>query len=413
MMIHLIHWLIVTVYLACPLFSLGNAIRLRAWHNRRGPLRRFRVTVIGGTGVGIVICVVYAAALGARLIFSQVLLTAYLATSMMLLLQCADHLLWHCTRWMFRLGSETGSEWWYTLRSLGGLVVRLAVILGLGVPYMLAVVVTYRPKVQSMTDPETLYNWKFARVDFPATDGTHIAGWWIPAIGGESKRTVLLCPGPNADKSAQLFMVKKLVPDGYNVLVFDFRGHGDSGGQLCSFGDLERYDVLGAMRWLRKNHTQAASQVDGLGVNTGAAALLAAAADPSLEGQNIDAIAIYSTFDRLDHEVDSLASMYVPPPMKWVVTHLGLAMAGYQVGADLKSFSPAAEINAIWPRPVLVIHGMDDQIVPLEQGESLYDAAMQPKMNYWIERCGHAGAIKNTAAARLVRKCFDQARRIL
>jgi fermentation-respiration switch protein FrsA (DUF1100 family) len=111
--------------------------------------------------------------------------------------------------------------------------------------------------------------------------------------------------------------------------------------------------------------------------------------------------------------VASLSDRFVPGPLSWFVDHLGLPMAGYQVGSDLSAFAPASHIKSIWPRPVLVIHGIDDEYVPFEQGQALYDSALEPKMNFWINRCSHAGAIKNDAAARLVRKCFDSAQRVI
>ncbi len=167
------------------------------------------------------------------------------------------------------------------------------------------------------------------------------------------------------------------------------------------------------MRWLRSVHPNACRKVAGLGVSTGAAALLAAAADASPEGQNIDAIAVYDTYDRLDNVMASLTREVIPGPLEWFVNRLGLTMAGCQVGANLPAFAPADAIKSIWPRPVLVIHGVDDEYIPFEQGQSLYDAALQPKMNFWINGCRHAGALKNDAAARLVRRCFDAAQRVI
>jgi alpha-beta hydrolase superfamily lysophospholipase len=322
-------------------------------------------------------------------------------------------MLWIVSRWVFRLHRHDGPAWWYSLRAATGLLVRAALIFCVGLPYVLATMMTYRPRMAATQDPQTLYHWNFETVEFPATDGTRIVGWWIPAIHGDSSKTVLLCPGTNADMATQLPLVRRLVPDGYNVLVFDFRAHGESGGQLCSFGDLERQDVLGAMRWLRQNHPQACKKVAGLGVSGGAAALLAAAADDSPEGQNIDAIAVYDTYDRLDNEVASLSNAFIPQPLSWFVNHLGLPMAGYQVGADLSAFAPATEIKSVSPRPVLVIHGMDDEFIPFEAGQDLYDSAAEPKMNFWINRCGHEQAIKNEAAAGMVRQCFDAAQRVI
>ncbi len=410
---NLIHFLIEAVYLSCPAVALTRAVVLAVTQNRSHPLRQFRLTAIAGTGAGVVICIIYASSLGARLVFTQVLLTAYLATSLMLLLQLCDRGLWKATQVLFRLNRRTGPEWWYTVRASLGLLLRTAIVFCIGLPYVLVAVTTYRPKVVSAQTPATLYNWAFSRVSFPATDGVPLVGWWIPSSKGESRQTVLLCPGSNADKASQLFLVKQLVPDGYNVLVFDFRAHGESGGQLCSFGDLERNDVLGAMRWLRKNHPRASRRVAGVGVSTGAAALLAAAADPSPEGQNIDAIAVYDTFDRLDNQVDSMVQTFVPAPLGWFVKKFGLQMADYQVGAKLTAFAPSTDIQSISVRPLLVIHGIEDELIPFDEGQALYDSASEPKLNLWIEQCNHDKALHSKRAADFVKRCFDSARSVV
>jgi fermentation-respiration switch protein FrsA (DUF1100 family) len=412
-MLKLIHLLIETIYLLCPAWALVHTIRLPRGRDRQRGLARIRLTAIAGMGAGALVCVVYAFALSGRLLFTQVLLAGYLATSLMLILQSFDRLLWNLGRWIFQLDREKGLILPFALRAMLGLLLRASIVFCIGLPYVLATVMTYRPRVLTAANPQTLFQWDYQRVEFPATDGTRVVGWWIPSPAADSGQTVLLCPGSNADKATQLSLVRRLLPAGYNVLVFDFRAHGESGGQLCSFGDLERNDVLGAMRWLRQTHPSACRKVDGLGVSTGGAALLAAAADPSPEGQNIDAIAIYDTYDRLDNVVGSLVNEFVPSPLSWFVDHLGLPLAGYQVGASLQNFSPASQIKAIWPRPVLIIHGMDDEFIPFEEGQALYDSALEPKLNFWISRCNHAGALKNDPAARLVKKYFDSAQRVI
>jgi fermentation-respiration switch protein FrsA (DUF1100 family) len=412
MMFKFFHLLIEAVYLICPVAACLRIGFLPPGYLRRRATQRLRFSMMTGCGGGVLICVAYAFALNGRLIFTQLMLTSYLATSFILVLQLLDRLLWVISRSVFWLHRAEPSPV-FALRAIFALLLRASVLFCVGIPFVLATVMTYRPRVGTIQNPQLLYQWTYQEVQFPAIDGGKIAGWWIPARGGTTDQTVLLCPGENADKAAQLSLVKHLVPDGYNVLVFDFRAHGESGGQLCSFGDLERNDVLGAVRWLRTWHRDSCKKIAGLGVSSGAAALLAAAADPSAEGQNIDAIAVYDTYDRLDHAVDALMDQFVPAPLNWFVDHVGLPIAGCEVGANLQAFSPASDIKSIWPRPVLVIHGIDDEFIPFNQGQSLYDAALQPKTNFWIDRCGHAGAIKNDAAARLVERCFDSARRVI
>ena len=52
----------------------------------------------------------------------------------------------------------------------------------------------------------------------------------------------------------ELELARYLVDRGYNILVFDFRGHGQSGGNFISYGIRERFDVLAAISWIRANH---------------------------------------------------------------------------------------------------------------------------------------------------------------
>lgn len=412
-MLRLLHLLIVAVYLVLPAAVWARAIVLSARKSRRAPIRLFWVTAFSGLVMASLLCSMFAMSVHGRLIPTQVVLAAYFATGLLLLLKGFDRLLWNLARWIFRLRGDAGPKWWHSLRTSTALLLRTVVLFGVGLPYLLAAVLTYRPKAAEDQTPKTLFNWSFEHVTFPATDGMRIAGWWIPAREGTSSQTVIFCPGQGGGKATQLFLTSRLVPDGYNVLAFDFRAHGESAGQITSYGDLERRDVLGAVRWLRTNHPSACGKVVGLGVSTGGAALIAAAADPGPDGQNIDAIAVYGSFDRLDAVVESITDQYLPPPLSWLIQHIGLPLASAQTGADLQTFAPANAVKALWPRPILVIHGLDDQVIPFERGEALFDAALQPRHNDWVERGGHMEVMENPNVARWVRRYFDAARRIL
>jgi alpha-beta hydrolase superfamily lysophospholipase len=436
MVYYLCHLLIVGVYAACPAVVVARAVRARRRRTGRNTalVRLVRATV-EGFAASMIACVVYAYAAGARPLVSQVLVTAYWATSFILVLGALDRGLWRFTQWAFALSPGRLNGRMLSARLLGALVLRLGVVVGVIIPYVLAVAMTYRPRTSPTTDPERLYQWAFEPVRFPATDGTRVTGWWIPAAGGPSARTVLLCPGATGGMAGALRLVARhpgepgqpdqpgLRDDGYNVLAIDFRGHGDSGGQLVSYGDLERRDVLGAVRWLQATHPTEARRILGLGVSTGAAALLAAAADPSPFGQSIDAVAVYAPYDRLDHLVRTtvdavpVAPPYgpisLPPPLGWLIEHVGLPMAGLQVGADLPAFAPVDAAAELWPRPLLVLHGMNDEVIPFRAGQAVYNAASGPKDNLFIGQCRHAQLLDSPAAERAVQTFFGVARPII
>jgi alpha-beta hydrolase superfamily lysophospholipase len=217
-----------------------------------------------------------------------------------------------------------------------------------------------------------------------------------------AKNTVLVAHGLGASKSNQLVLARRLVPGGLNVLAFDFRAHGESGGQLTSFGDLERNDVLGAVRWVRMIHPDQSQKIFGVGASMGAAALIGAAADDSDEGRAISAIAAYAPFDSLSELARDVSKTNFVRPLDWLLMHEAIPMASAQTGANLRDFAPARDVQKVWPRPILFIHGEKDEIIDFERGKNLFDAAPQPKYYIWFPDGGHNEIVTNEAAARIV-----------
>ena len=457
-MIALAHLLLVAVYAAGPAAAGVWAVAKRRRPSGQSAGRRLRRAIVGGLAIAGAACSAYWVADRVPPRAGQVVLAAYWATSFLLLLGLIDAGLWQVTQRLFRLGPGPVGG-----RGLGGRVaaavlLRAAVAAGFVLPYVLAAAVTYRPKSSPTTDPARRYGWAFEPVTFPATDGTRIAGWWIPAAGRPSDRTVVLCPGEagggadggrvaalslvadtpgnagNAGNAEGGPAVTGLHAGGYNVLTFDFRGHGDSGGQLVSYGDLERRDVLGAVQWLRRTHPDAARHVVGLGTDTGAAALIEAAADPSPAGQAIEAVAAYAPFDRLDRLaetsvlpvapppvawlVDRVArvpgsTVVAPPPLAWLIRHVAVPVAAVQVGAPLSSFAPADAAAQLWPRPLLVLHGMSDGVVPFARGQAVYDAAAEPRQRLFVVNCDHLQLLQSGYAKQVVKRFLDTAGPVL
>jgi alpha-beta hydrolase superfamily lysophospholipase len=220
---------------------------------------------------------------------------------------------------------------------------------------------------------------------------------------------VVICHGLAAGKAQALSFAQGLLTRGYNVFVFDFRAHGESEGQLTSLGDLERRDVLAAVRWVQENRPRHSRRILGLGISTGAAALLSAAADPSPHGQAIEAVAVYNAYDDLAGLGRSVARDRFLPPLSWIADRVGLVLASAQVGTDLSRFAPADSARLLWPRPLLIIHGGRDALVPFEHGQRLFDAASEPKRRLWLPSSDYGQTITDRGAAGEVGNFFDEA----
>jgi alpha-beta hydrolase superfamily lysophospholipase len=441
-MLRILHLCVVWAYAIAPPLALMLAVarllrRRQGSANRRGG--RFTFTISAAIILGSAVSLVYAVALGGHIGIDQVLLSIYLTASLMFLLGAFDAVLVSGLKWVWGFVQSgdphraadpddhakpvtAGRKFVESLPFL----IRAAVLIAVALPYLMASALTYRPKIVPRITPSSQLGYDFEPVSFETSDGLTIAAWWIPAPRelrpqarrstdsapprGFGRETVILCHGIASGKAGVLNIARPLLQHGYNVLAFDFRAHGESDGQLTSLGNLEREDVLAAVRWLQENKARQSRRILGVGVSTGAAALIAAAADPSPQGQAIEALAVYEGFDDLSSLGRTVARTRFLPPLSWVADRVGLALASAQVGADLVHFSPAEQAKTLWPRPIFFIHGGADQVIPFERGEALFDHATEPKRRLWLPTEDYGQSINDKGAAREVRDFLDEAR---
>jgi pimeloyl-ACP methyl ester carboxylesterase len=127
------------------------------------------------------------------------------------------------------------------------------------------------------------------QVQFPAVDGTRLAGWLIE--GDATRPPVLLCHDLGSSKASQVSLGIELQRRGFTVLMLDFRGHGQSEGRSSTLGLEEKRDILGALDFLAERYEREGGRVGIYGVGMGAhAAVLAAVDRPSLRVLVLDAL---------------------------------------------------------------------------------------------------------------------------
>jgi uncharacterized protein len=234
-----------------------------------------------------------------------------------------------------------------------------------------------------------------------------IRGWFLPAVTDTPGPALVLCHGVWTGRRECLPMALRFREAGYSVLCFDFRAHGESGGRFISLGHNETRDVLGAVAWLKARvEVVDPRRIGVLGFSMGAAATLQAAA----RSQDIAAVAADSSYADLEDAVRYSFHRVGHLPHK-PFGLLALYWARLMLRVDARLMRPVDEVGRIAPRPLLLMHGGEDEIVPVRHARQLFQAAEEPK-ELWIapsER--HVGARDNQPDdyfAR-VRAFFDEA----
>jgi len=271
-------------------------------------------------------------------------------------------------------------KWWLKLGLALILVVAIAI---LGISGFLGYSMT---KVERVPIEETpaLLGLNYEDVSFSSRgDELTLRGWYLPAQNSE---TVIIMlhggEGHRADPNVGVLDIASgLVGHGYNVLMFDLRGHGESDGNRMSAGYYEKRDLLGAIDYVKERGLE---RIGVLGFSMGAATALMATA----ENEDVDTVVADSSFADLKDMMEPEFSKRTKFP-KFFLPGL-LFMVKIMYGVDFSAIKPVESVSEIAPRPVFFIHGELDEVVPLEHAYRLQQASQNQQNQLWVvPQAGH------------------------
>jgi hypothetical protein len=229
------------------------------------------------------------------------------------------------------------------------------------------------------------------REDFPVTapDGALLRGWKVRPERPNGA-WVLLFHGVADNRVGTIGQSEILLTAGYGVVMMDQRAHGESGGEMATYGWLERNDTRAVIDTLVA--TEHPTHVFALGESMGAGIALQSAGNDS----RIEAVAAEAPFASLREASYDYAGLQEYPllgktlfaPGAWVMLYRGGKIAGFSPAGVSPEHAVAARSF-----PVLLICDEKDTTLPCRHAKRIYAAARGPKSLWVVPGAFHTAAL--------------------
>ncbi len=273
------------------------------------------------------------------------------------------------------LGSDEGVLGWsravVLLGALAACLWQWAFYLFIGIyalgvlAYMMQRNLLFRPAHRPYRSPKKLNLKGISEVWLNSPDGEQILTWLSKSQPG--KPTLLYLHGNNCNLSNRLERVSRFLHDGYGLVMVSFRGYGLSTGKPSERNNVN--DALMAYDSMRKSGVAAKDiVVFGESLGTGVAVQVAAERD-------VGAIVLEAPFTRL----------------RDIVRYRLPAIPAYLFLKD--EFDSVTHIKKV-TAPLLIVHSLGDDVIPIALGRWLFEAATGPKEFLRVQGAGHYGLFR-------------------
>ena len=252
---------------------------------------------------------------------------------------------------------------------------------------------------------------------FHTTDGTLLSGdFWAQS---QPSPTIVICHGYRINRTHMRPVAALEYKYGYNVLLFDFRGHGESESVATSGGNDEIRDLEAALHVVRQQPETLPGKIIIHGFSMGASVALLTDPQP-----DVAAIIVDSPYARLDEILQRIMHWQLTRSSKsWLpflhplrngfhaLTQATLVVStvmfrlrfGHALNArpdtSFKRWQARSRglIRKSYP-PILLIHGVKDSAVPITHAHQIVTQAQAHNITletYFVEEADHCGAYGN------------------
>lgn len=204
------------------------------------------------------------------------------------------------------------------------------------------VVHPYRYSVDiSPADIEIAYE----NITLTTSDGIELSGWYVPS---KNEAAVIIVHSLQGNRTVAIHHLQVLAEQGYGVLAFDLRAHGESGGDRFAAGWDSDKDVLAAITFLTEQADIEPDRIGALGLSVGANVILYTAAhDETIQALWADGTGVGRIEDLLDPLPPEFRPLRFMSPVYWMYDRMIEIISEVPARPPIKE-----EVRLISPRAI-------------------------------------------------------------
>ncbi len=287
------------------------------------------------------------------------------------------------------------ADWLFIL-----IIVGIIILVYLGISFKIYRKIFYdynKPPIDLVDHTEDFYKKSYewweeipkSEIKSHAYDGVKLHGWYVPPYDKDSPNLAIVVHGYQSKATDMIIIAKMYAEMGFQVMLPDLRGHGDSTGDYTTFGHHEKFDLK---RWVLHALRNYGANKNILihGVSMGAAATIMATG-LDIPKDNVKFLVLDSGYTRLS---STLAS----PKKTRFLRFFYLGINIFTLGLNrylLWRVNPIRYMrkNTI---PFLIVQSEDDTAVPKSMAKHLYNASPAVlKDVYYVPDSKHALGFKD------------------
>jgi pimeloyl-ACP methyl ester carboxylesterase len=217
-------------------------------------------------------------------------------------------------------------------------------------------------------------------------NGVTLRGWLFKT-SAPRRGLIVYLHGSADNRESGLGFAHRFVPQGFDVLAYDSRAHGDSEGEACTYGFYEKQDLARALDAVKGDSAIL------FGTSLGGAVALQAAADD----RRVIGVIAQSSFSDLETVIRQRAPFIARRSEVDAAMRLAEVRGRFQV-SEVSPARAAARIRV----PVLLIHGERDRETPPSHSQAIFAALAGPKELFVVPGAGHNDTLADAETWRRI-----------